>query len=103
MDVVCGPDAYRDLPRLLAVATSKQAGGSNIPPLPHSSPTPPPNLSKTQIVEMEKVVDVVCGPDAYRDLSRLLAVTNSKQAGGSNIFPNAHKHTYKNVYTLYNN
>jgi len=32
---------------------------------------------KNQIVEKEKMVDVVCGPDAYRDLPRLLAVTDS--------------------------
>ncbi|XP_041354897.1 mitochondrial tRNA methylthiotransferase CDK5RAP1-like [Gigantopelta aegis] len=35
---------------------------------------------KTKIVEREKLVDVVCGPDAYRDLPRLLAVTQHDQA-----------------------
>ncbi|XP_060583971.1 mitochondrial tRNA methylthiotransferase CDK5RAP1-like [Ruditapes philippinarum] len=35
---------------------------------------------KTQILEKEKLVDIVCGPDAYRDLPRLLAVTNNKQS-----------------------
>ncbi len=35
---------------------------------------------KTKIVEREKLVDVVCGPDAYRDLPRLLAITHSGQA-----------------------
>ena len=53
---------------------------------PHSPPPQSaPQLSKTLIVEKEKVVDVVCGPDAYIDLPRLLAVTNSKQAGGRTI------------------
>lgn len=32
---------------------------------------------KTKIVEQENEVDVVCGPDAYKDLPRLLAVSNS--------------------------
>ena len=96
VDVVCGPDAYRDLPRLLAVTTTKQAGGSIISPPPPSLSLPPPHpcpacmaeQSKTEIhvVEKEKVVDVVCGPNAYRDLPRLLTVTTTKQAGG-NISP----------------
>jgi hypothetical protein len=38
---------------------------------------------KTQILEKEKLVDIVCGPDAYRDLPRLLAVTNNKQSAGN--------------------
>ena len=39
---------------------------------------------KAQIVEREKSVDVVCGPDAYRDLPRLLATTSSgQQAAGT--------------------
>jgi len=29
------------------------------------------------------LVDVVCGPDAYRDLPRLLAVTDSGQTAGT--------------------
>ena len=37
---------------------------------------------KAKIVEREKLVDVVCGPDAYRDLPRLLAVTQANQAAG---------------------
>lgn len=32
---------------------------------------------KTKIVETERDVDVVCGPDAYKDLPRLLAVSTS--------------------------
>lgn len=35
---------------------------------------------KTQILEKEKLVDIVCGPDAYRDLPRLLAVTKNQQS-----------------------
>ena len=38
---------------------------------------------KTKIVEQEKMVDVVCGPDAYKDLPRLLASTENKQAAGN--------------------
>ncbi|KAL4233104.1 CDK5 regulatory subunit associated protein 1 [Mactra antiquata] len=34
---------------------------------------------KSQILEKEKLVDIVCGPDAYRDLPRLLATTDSHQ------------------------
>lgn len=33
---------------------------------------------KTELLEREKLVDVVAGPDAYRDLPRLLALA----AGG---------------------
>ena len=36
---------------------------------------------KTRLVEETKVVDVVCGPDAYRDLPRMLAATPSGHAG----------------------
>ena len=35
---------------------------------------------KRQIVERSKIVDIVAGPDAYRDLPRLLAETDSGQA-----------------------
>lgn len=38
---------------------------------------------KTRILEQEKMVDLVCGPDAYRDLPRLLAITDSKQTAGN--------------------
>lgn len=36
---------------------------------------------KTQLLEREQTVDVVAGPDAYRDLPRLLSVVDSGQAG----------------------
>lgn len=38
---------------------------------------------KTEILEQEKMVDLVCGPDAYRDLPRLLAITDHKQTAGN--------------------
>ncbi|CAG2254208.1 CDK5 regulatory subunit-associated protein 1,CDK5RAP1-like protein,tRNA-2-methylthio-N(6)-dimethylallyladenosine synthase [Mytilus edulis] len=34
---------------------------------------------KVKILEQEKMVDLVCGPDAYKDLPRMLAVTESGQ------------------------
>ncbi|KAI8439088.1 hypothetical protein MSG28_012952 [Choristoneura fumiferana] len=34
---------------------------------------------KTKLIEKEKAVDVVAGPDSYRDLPRLLALTDSGQ------------------------
>ena len=37
---------------------------------------------KTKIVEKERLVDVVCGPDAYKDLPRLLSVSMSGQSAG---------------------
>ena len=37
---------------------------------------------KSKILEQEKMVDLVCGPDAYKDLPRLLAVTQSGQTAG---------------------
>jgi len=35
---------------------------------------------KEQILEREKQVDLICGPDAYKDLPRMLSVTESGQA-----------------------
>lgn len=37
---------------------------------------------KKKILEKEKMVDLVCGPDAYRDLPHMLAVTESGQTAG---------------------
>lgn len=34
---------------------------------------------KEEILDKEKMVDILAGPDAYRDLPRLLAVTESGQ------------------------
>ena len=36
---------------------------------------------KEKIIEKEKMVDIVCGPDAYRDLPRLLSVNSGQPAG----------------------
>ncbi|GAQ85429.1 Hypothetical protein KFL_002350030 [Klebsormidium nitens] len=36
---------------------------------------------KTKLLEADKLVDVVCGPDAYRDLPRLLAQVDRGQTG----------------------
>lgn len=35
---------------------------------------------KTEVLEKEKSVDVISGPDSYKDLPRLLAVTQSGQS-----------------------
>lgn len=35
---------------------------------------------KTELLEKEQSVDVVAGPDSYKDLPRLLAVTQSGQS-----------------------
>ncbi|XP_005090014.1 mitochondrial tRNA methylthiotransferase CDK5RAP1 [Aplysia californica] len=40
---------------------------------------------KHKILEQDKMVDVVCGPDAYRDLPRLLAVTRSTDQAAVNV------------------
>ena len=37
---------------------------------------------KAQIIEQERAVDVVCGPDAYRDLPRLLGSSFTGQTAG---------------------
>jgi len=39
---------------------------------------------KEQILEKRKTVDIVCGPDAYKDLPRLLAITKAGQTAGRN-------------------
>ena len=44
---------------------------------------------KKQIVEQDKSVDLVCGPDAYRDLPRMLALTEGGQAAGRTIYRDA--------------
>jgi tRNA A37 methylthiotransferase MiaB len=36
---------------------------------------------KEKIIESDKMVDVVCGPDTYRDLHRLLEVVDYGQKG----------------------
>lgn len=34
---------------------------------------------KNKVLEIDKTVDVVAGPDSYKDLPRLLALTNNNQ------------------------
>lgn len=34
---------------------------------------------KTKIFEMEKIVDVIAGPDSYRDLPRLLTASDNHE------------------------
>lgn len=41
---------------------------------------------KMKLIEKEKAVDVVCGPDAYRDLPRLLTLANTGQTAGMLLF-----------------
>lgn len=53
---------------------------------------------KTKLVEQEKNVDLVCGPDAYRDLPRMLALTESGQTAGINI--SLLKHVQFNVHMI---
>ena len=38
---------------------------------------------KKKLLEREEMVDLVCGPDAYRDLPRMLALTQSGQTAGN--------------------
>ena len=38
---------------------------------------------KTKILDKEKAVDLICGPDAYKDLPRMLADVNKGQTSGS--------------------
>jgi tRNA A37 methylthiotransferase MiaB len=34
---------------------------------------------KHQLLEKEEIVDIIAGPDSYKDLPRLLSLTDSKQ------------------------
>lgn len=40
---------------------------------------------KENILEKKKAVDLVCGPDAYKDLPRLLSITHSGQNAGEYV------------------
>lgn len=40
---------------------------------------------KTKVLEEEKSVDIVCGPDAYKDLPRLLALTRDGKNAAVNV------------------
>lgn len=37
---------------------------------------------KSRLLDESRLVDVVCGPDAYRDLPRLLTVTDTGHTAG---------------------
>lgn len=40
---------------------------------------------KTQIMEKEKAIDIVAGPDSYKDLPRLLALTKDSKTSAINV------------------
>lgn len=40
---------------------------------------------KAQLLEKERIVDVVAGPDSYKDLPRLLAITKSSNQRAVNV------------------
>ena len=42
---------------------------------------------KTKILETDKMVDLVVGPDAYKDLPRLLSLTGDGQTAGETYLP----------------
>ena len=53
------------------------------------------NLKK-KILEKEKAVDIICGPDAYRDLPHMLAATTEVgQAEGKLAAFRTSLHNYK--------
>ena len=57
---------------------------------------------KEKIIEKEKMVDVVCGPDAYRDLPRLLAInSNGHQAGRFDIAKLSKTENESNLFTSF--
>lgn len=37
---------------------------------------------KVKMLEQERLIDLVSGPDSYRDLPRLLAITRQGQSAG---------------------
>jgi len=40
---------------------------------------------KTKLIEKEKMVDVVSGPDSYRDLPKRLAINNFSGKSAANV------------------
>jgi len=52
---------------------------------------------KTRLLEEDSVVDVVCGPDAYRDLPRLLAVTDTGLTAGIKPHYNCGTHSFISI------
>ncbi|XP_067674131.1 mitochondrial tRNA methylthiotransferase CDK5RAP1-like [Haliotis asinina] len=66
--------------RLEYLKTLKTRRGKKAPPMKIGILGCMAERLKSKIVDREKMVDLVCGPDAYRDLPRMLAVTQSNQA-----------------------
>lgn len=54
---------------------------------------------KTELLEREKVVDVIAGPDAYRDLPRLLSLAHGGQRA-SNVLLSLEE-TYADVMPIH--
>lgn len=54
---------------------------------------------KTELLEREKLVDIVVGPDAYRDLPRLLSLAHGGQRG-SNVLLSLEE-TYADVMPIH--
>lgn len=54
---------------------------------------------KTELLEREKLVDILAGPDAYRDLPRLLAVADGGQQA-SNVLLSLEE-TYADVMPVH--
>ncbi|XP_071112860.1 mitochondrial tRNA methylthiotransferase CDK5RAP1-like isoform X1 [Haliotis cracherodii] len=66
--------------RLEYLKTLKTRRGKKAPPMKIGILGCMAERLKSKIVDREKMVDLVCGPDAYRDLPRMLAVTQNNQA-----------------------
>ena len=60
-------------------------------PCCRSHPIPVAERLKTQLLESERLVDLVAGPDAYRDLPRMLSVADE---GNSQVVDPADLHVY---------
>ncbi|KAL3685632.1 hypothetical protein R1sor_003654 [Riccia sorocarpa] len=75
--------------RLNVLRHMKRHWNRNVVSSPSRSRTPPKvavlgcmaERLKVKLLEAEKMVDVVCGPDAYRDLPRLLTLVDQGQTG----------------------
>lgn len=65
--------------KLHALKTLKRNRNKSLPPLKIGVLGCMAERLKSKIIEEQKMVDLVCGPDAYKDLPRLLAVTQSGQ------------------------
>ncbi|XP_071134192.1 mitochondrial tRNA methylthiotransferase CDK5RAP1-like [Mytilus edulis] len=70
---------WRKLNILKQYKKKRQRNSENLPPLKIGILGCMAERLKSKILEQEKMVDLVCGPDAYKDLPRMLAVTESGQ------------------------